>query len=475
MCVRTALWLIAIAWVVWFAHVRITTPPAGAARADLASADDNAPILNVLDAALAPLSIPPALSAVPRKQVGSSWGETVLTAALLGDWSEDPASDHRQALTYITTRTNEAALDAVVELLAKPPGMARPARAGSSELGNVPAAGWLTWRPDWACAALLCRARYRASIQSDDERARADLFAAARIDHIARTPNPTGSSWWYVDSTFDATYHEIGCETRERPWPPKAACAMIALLSEELTLRVSTAMLNVIQFDQELEAVLDRYYTDDGAGNGWLVLSAANNIAAQMYITPASERSRGWNICSPLFYGRAKIRNLLEEIPQRYRVLDEMSWDAARQYCLADGLTPRGRPTVLMGPVADMAKGIPSYRFEQEFLRVAQRRALVVMLALAAHKHDHGHYPESLDLLAPAYVDAVPMDAHANAPFAYTVLPDGAYQLRPGGHEPRNHSWTTQSFQSLHYKDGPFMPCRAVRPIEQPTSDESGD
>lgn len=45
--------------------------------------------------------------------------------------------------------------------------------------------------------------------------------------------------------------------------------------------------------------------------------------------------------------------------------------------------------------------------------------------ALELHRHDHGVYPESLEALAPAYLDHIPVDPFEGKPYEYTVAEGG--------------------------------------------------
>lgn len=46
---------------------------------------------------------------------------------------------------------------------------------------------------------------------------------------------------------------------------------------------------------------------------------------------------------------------------------------------------------------------------------------LAVDLALRAYRADHGTWPQSLNELAPEYVDAVPLDPYSRRPFIYRI------------------------------------------------------
>ena len=67
--------------------------------------------------------------------------------------------------------------------------------------------------------------------------------------------------------------------------------------------------------------------------------------------------------------------------------------------------------------------------------RVEQtRRITMTVVALELHKLDHGAYPDSLDALSPAYLQAVPTDLYTGRPMIYRVH-DDTYDLYSVGHD----------------------------------------
>ena len=470
--IRIVGWLLAIGWFAWFAYVRITTPPAGASGEGSVVDYDVAVLISKLSQASAALPPPPNLtpSQGPSPRLISGIDQSVLFGSLFGEWSPQPGSDHEQALTYFTTRSNQVALDQIASALDQPIDLAILERSAS----NPAATNW--WSTGAACIALASRARHKSEAQSDYDGALADLRAATRLDALVRTLNARNQMFWYGRDYFAVLFHEIGCQARERPWTPAAARQLVDLLSNELTLRISDTLMNDLRIDENLDDVLSRYYTDDGTGDGWLVLSSTGDLTNSMFASSNSPRSRVWNIFSPLFYGRAKVRRIFAELPEQYRALDNMTWPEAEEYIRVHTDNVSEDRSVLMGPLAAWASRIDGDRFQNEFARVACTRALVVMLALSAYKYDHGQYPDSLDLLAPAYVDTVPLEACSNAPFAYKLRPDGTYQLGPAGHAPWDVQWISLQLHSLPYKDNPYMPRRDETIINEPdVHDESDD
>jgi tetratricopeptide (TPR) repeat protein len=86
----------------------------------------------------------------------------------------------------------------------------------------------------------------------------------------------------------------------------------------------------------------------------------------------------------------------------------------------------------------------------REDVMIAKRRLILTQIALERHKLQHGSYPDSLDLLVSAFVDALPTDPFSGQPFRYRVTEGGAdysmYSLGPdkqdnpqaGAYDPTN-------------------------------------
>jgi hypothetical protein len=223
----------------------------------------------------------------------------------------------------------------------------------------------------------------------------------------------------------------LGCLTREVDIPGDLAREMIAYLTDRLSLSVADVVTANVHAGMQVDNLLDRYYTDDGDGNGWLVLSAASEQMTLFYGSRSTSRSRAWNVFSPLFNDRKTMRAKLLSLTDDLRQLDQMSYAEATQFLANRQQFGRGGG-VVDGPLMQLAQGVDEYTFMQLFDQVAKRRALVIMLALSGHKHTHSTYPHALDTLSPEFLPEVPLDAPSAGPFQYQILPDGDYDLRPG-------------------------------------------
>jgi hypothetical protein len=179
-----------------------------------------------------------------------------------------------------------------------------------------------------------------------------------------------------------------------------------------------------------VDRLLHRYYTDDGEGDGWLVLSAASEQFDFGFGPPPAHRSRLWNVFSPLFNGRKTVREKLLRLADDLKQLDALDYEAARRLMSSRTQSARAA-SVLDGPLIHKTQGIDEYSFDVVFGRVAQQRALVVMLGLSAYKHDLQKYPDTLDSLTPEYLAEVPLDAFTQEPFVYERVSDADYRLGP--------------------------------------------
>jgi hypothetical protein len=226
-----------------------------------------------------------------------------------------------------------------------------------------------------------------------------------------------------------------------------------------LSLSVADEVIHSVQADQQIDRLLDRYYTDDGHGDGWLVLSAASDLFTLGFGPSPTERTRLWNVFSPLFSGRQTVRAKLMIQTEDFRQLDGLDFDAARRSLASRSRSQHGG-SVLDGPVFQLTQGIEEYEFNAVFRRVTLRRALVVMLALSAYKHDHAEYPDTLDALAPEYLADVPLDALAQQPLRYQKTSEATYELGPA-HEFPDELYQNWWMSELGYEANSYLPQRS--------------
>ncbi len=441
--VRLGLWAIALLWFAHYTYVRITTPPAAVSGQQ----QDVPNVIGRHDELLGliqELPFAPAPAQAPSQGWWGIWSTSALAAGLLDEWAPDPNSTQDSAAKYINNPSTGKTLDRIVAWCAQheqsPEENDRPARAPpTGQPAQYPGP-----RHEDAIAALAFRARYRTAEQAYLEGALADLRAAARI---ATIQGQSRSRWmWGVTPGATLVQYELGCLTREVDLSPDLAREMIGYLTDKLSLSVADVVIARTSADMQVDRLLDRYYTDDGRGNGWLVLSAASEQMTLMYGSPATARSRAWNIFSPLFSDRRTVRAKLLGLTDDLGQLDGMNYQAAKRF-LADRPQSGAGGSVLDGPLFELTQGVDEYTFQQLFEQVARRRALVVMLALSAHKHARGAYPDALDSLRPDFLSEVPLDALTRRPFRYEQLPEGDYDLGPGTIKEETtglfHNWWT--------------------------------
>ena len=352
-----------------------------------------------------------------------------MAAGVLSDWAPDPNSAQDVATKYINKPTTGKTLDQIVAFCTRLEELRDEHYEPSQAPVDHPSAQYSDPRYQDAIAALTFRARYRVAEKADVAGALADLRAAARIATIQQQSRLWSVGW--AGQSASLVQYELGCLTREVDLQPDLTREMIAYFTDKLSLSVADEVIARTSADMQVDRLLDRYYTDDGQGNGWLVLSAASEQMTLFYGTPATARSRAWNIFSPLFSNRNAVRSKLLGLTADLRQLDQMSYAEARRFLANRPQSGRGG-SVVDGPLVELTQGVDEYTFSQLFERVIRRRALVVMLALSAYKHAHGAYPETLDALAPSFLQDVPLDALTNRPFQYEKLPEGNYDLGPG-------------------------------------------
>ena len=448
---RLGVWTVALLWFAHYAYVRVTTPPAAVSRQQQQVPDAERPGDDLLTL-IQDLPVAPP----PNHASTTGWWGLGGSNALLHNQTVTRVLDQDGAAKYVSKPTTSKSLDRIVAWCA------RYEESLEDSDPSPPAAGQLTQptdsRYEHAIAALSFRARYRTAEQADVAGALSDLRAAARIATIQGQDRRAGM-WWMQQSAIIVQY-QLGCLAREVDVSPDLAREMIAYLTDKLSLSVADVVSASICAGVQVDRLLDRYYTDDGSGNGWLVLSAASEQMTLFYGTPATERGRAWNVFSALFSDRETVRAKLLGLSDDLEQLDEMNYAEAGRF-LANHQQSGRWGSVVDGPLFELTQGVDEYTFDLQSQRVMRRRALVIMLALSAHQQVHGAYPATLDELAPGLLATVPRDARTNRPFQYTVLPDGDYDLSPDtsgeGAEPAIHSWWAPTDA---YRAGSYVPQR---------------
>ena len=466
--VRLVLWALFILWFTRYAYVRWTTPPAAYAEPRTARPVDDTPAQEFVAAvqALPPI---PAPTSQPRFVLRAWGGARAVVDGIRGPWSPDSRPDLRQARTYITGAQVNGALDRIVAAT-------EAARQAGAETVVPPGfrgrGGWLPQATECVAPmiALAFRARYRHAEQNDPAGALADLRAALFVSQRDYVVLCRGTWWWENRWLGLIPQFELACLAQERDLPLPLAREMIKFLETELSLSVGEAVAFHSGLHRDIQQLLDRYYTDDGDGNGWLVLSAAHDVQFMFGMGPSAPRSEFWNLFSPLFNDRrAMAAKFVRQFEAPGR-LDSVDYRAGRTIAVLQGQSGR-RISVLDGPLLEATSGIDADSFQLGFVQVMRRRAIVVMLALSAYKHGQGEYPATLDALVPDYLDEVPLDAFTHEPFRYTRNSPSSYDLGPA-RSLDEELYQTWPLKGLDFPADSYLPQRGAIRVPDKTEDE---
>jgi hypothetical protein len=425
--VRAAVVLVVLLWLGWFGYVRWTTTPAAAWRPPATGA----PLSEELAPLLTAMGDVPHFPGDPRD--GSwwrCWGS--LGVALCGPWNPVTNEQLRAVEAHLAEPTTTEVLDAVV---AECEALRKRART-TRNLGSVDYL--VTWndRPYYnTLYSLVARARWRHAAKDDAAGALRDLRAAVCARELY---DEAHGSLGYYSNGSKPDLAELILLSQERDLPPGPTAETISLLMEDLPFRFSDALARVGWSTAGVQAFLDQHYTDDGAGNGWLVLSRQwfEQPGAPLRAwtptstpTPTPPRNRAWNLLSPAFNDRKAVRTKLSRLERFVSRVDSLNAIAALAEIEAI-FQQRPRFNMLDGPVDDLFEQLRYAQVGSLLLDVVWRRAAVVMLALSAYKYDRGEYPDSLAELVPIYLPAVPLDLLVNEPFVYERRGPAGYVLR---------------------------------------------
>lgn len=415
-------YLIALGLLGWFAHARITTPPAAQSGGAVSAADTAPGDVAPVPAEAAALS--QALIAIPIPATADFLNMNLLFA-LHGEWDEDTAPADARAMDAPATaaafddlilRIERAAEAGVVDRICASYG--DPWSAGAS-------GGWDIRQYTYVHRSLVIRARNHV-MRNDLDAALTDLFAAERLDRGV-------GSFLESQSTFSGAYLPLPVWELSRlavagRLSADQARRAIAVLIEEDGLSLTSAWRGLSD-ESAVDALLDRHFTRDARDDGWLVVSTLQS----RWSHSAGERSPVWNLMSPLFHGRADARERMLSVTTALR--------RAEQSPRAEVISSLPRLNFLSGPVGSSDIAMKSASIDKVFRVVAARREAVIMLALAAYHAERGAYPESLDALAPAYLDRTPLDLESGGPYDYVLSGDG-YWLGSSAGRPKWPEYT---------------------------------
>jgi hypothetical protein len=282
------------------------------------------------------------------------------------------------------------------------------------------------------CATVLVwRARWHAVAQNDPHAAWVDLRDSLRIAQLVRLGRPWGACWDIRSpaATWTLALKDLTRLAAEHDLSPDLAAEIIAFLQSELGLSLSRTVLERCGLDTGPDDWLDQFYTRDAGGNGWLVVS--HTQARDIYLlirgftrlnagdTWAVQRSRAWNLASPLYLSRPAARAELLSLIAWIENLDSraLSTIPVPPYRL-DSVPPCSTPFDAIVRYRPMEVGLRHGELSAVGAEVGQRRRAAVLVALSAWRAEHGAPPATLDELVPRYLPAIPLDPYTAQPLA---------------------------------------------------------
>lgn len=452
--VRAVIACVCLIWFCRFAYVRWTTIPSGAVRsANIETTNDDATA--ELAAAIARLpSFASALAFATTRPGVLTGVRGELSDALRGEWTPKSRPFLTKIIKHVKSPTVDAVLDRLVELSGE---------RWTINFGFGGAAATVTpWGLHESIDALLVRARLKHAERNDASGAMSDLLATLRLcGSLSRQ-----SAFWGQDRQLFAVLDQIRLLAIERELPRDESVAIRDYLRTQLPDSVSAGMLARLSLKGTTEQILDQFYTDDGSGRGWLVLSELGGFYEMPGVT-AVDRGRFWNVLSPLFNGRAEIAGKFERYLNEFVRIDTLEYDAGLE--TFQRLQRRRVFNVTDGPFVRLASEMDEWTFQHSFSDVLVRRAAVIALALSAFKHDGGAYPESLDDLTPNYLDRVPFDVLTAKPFEYGRVDDG-YALNEGQTLPRKLAFDGGWVAAPRGGRAPLYGRSRAAPLNEPAS-----
>jgi len=183
-----------------------------------------------------------------------------------------------------------------------------------------------------------------------------------------------------------------------------------------------------VRFESErlcFEDVLQRLYSDDGAGDG--ILSAEG---AATWVTLSSEspsvafREIAAPVLSLVLAGRAEmeaqyqsiLNGVVAESREPLWMREESAADRALERLAADPwMSWRFLPIVVFTPSLSQASA-------HGWIAMQRRDATLTALALELYRREHGEWPETLAELTPRLMPTVPVDQYDGQPLKYRLI-----------------------------------------------------
>ena len=175
---------------------------------------------------------------------------------------------------------------------------------------------------------------------------------------------------------------------------------------------------------------IQRTYSEGGIGGGRLTSAGLDRLYDGIAVSPSPPpMNAAEKIAGPVAMAITASRNETERVYEG--LMDDLAlwgqtppWDRGAdpldRFFHASEVSPRIRHPLL----AMIMPAVSSVYTNGDTLAMRRDGALVA-LALAAHRLEHGRWPETLAELTPAYLPSVPRDMHTGEPLRYRLTDDG--------------------------------------------------
>ncbi|MCL4743239.1 MAG: hypothetical protein KJZ54_13675 [Phycisphaerales bacterium] len=219
-----------------------------------------------------------------------------------------------------------------------------------------------------------------------------------------------------------------------RQLTPETAAAVLSILEDHVLLPLDATLDGELLMRLE---TIDGLYTDDGQGDGRLVINRLDNLGGSA--APVSPSASGNERTHNRFASKRQVhardaeldgimRRMASASPhERTSLGDELEHELARRA----PLIPIGSSNMLLS-VLYPAIGRALQADDQHALHLAATR---IMLAIELHRAQHDAVPPTLDALAPDSLPSIPLDPFRDEHLIYRPDPDSplGYTLYSAG------------------------------------------
>ncbi len=404
-----AFYLALIASVAWLAATRWHGVPGGSTDRDAIGVDRTWDATDALAEALAGVGSFPTLVYPPAPE-GMTWTtghrSTIgVREALYEVWNPRANPVQFTAIQHVRSAEVTNALDKLETALAGDWEASRPSTRTSGIRSG----------PLWATMLLASRARCRQAEQSDVDGALDDLDLAYRLTAV-ESVSPSLGHGLVTGMGQDLIHRELRLLAREHALMAGQGERILVSLARATRDRHSAWQRTIDATAGSQERTIERFYTNDGEGDGWLILARLKNI---LYRVPnPTPRSGAWNMLSIVFNDRRVMWDKVAGIRRQCEAVSDLAFGSAQRalqessashFNIFDG--PLWNRAVFSSDMRDLHLLV--------YYAASTRNATKACVALSVFRQLHGEYPESLGELVPALLEATPVDPFDDLPLRY--------------------------------------------------------